>query len=189
MHAPLGVQFFSFSCSFGQKMQNNSTFGSWCTPLRKILDPPLVAIELFQVLLSYLPDYHNTVHFKVIHPSISLQYDEGCLLGGIKERVLTDDGNSLGKLDLTVSPGYWFECMQMSLCIGVVSFHIIQRQIYPQPLMPLVHNPLTHGRVWCTVFITIPWVGPPIVLKLYSIGNIQEIFFTDNYNLNYLTTT
>ena len=55
--------------------------------------------------------------------------------------------------------------------------------------MPLVHNPLTHGRVWCTVFITIPWVGPPSVLKLYSIGNIQDIFFTDNYNLNYLTTT
>ena len=40
---PLGVQILSFSCSFRQKkLKNNSTFGSWRTPLGKILDPPLV---------------------------------------------------------------------------------------------------------------------------------------------------
>ena len=39
------VHILSFSCSFQQKnMQNNSTFGSWCIPLRKILDPPLMLI-------------------------------------------------------------------------------------------------------------------------------------------------
>ena len=39
---PRGVQILSFSCSFRQKnLENNSTFGSWRTLLRKILDPPL----------------------------------------------------------------------------------------------------------------------------------------------------
>ena len=37
-----GVQILSFSCSSRQKkLKNNSTFGSWRTPLGKILDPPL----------------------------------------------------------------------------------------------------------------------------------------------------
>ena len=33
---------FHFHAVFGKKLKNNSTFGSWRTPLGKILDPPLL---------------------------------------------------------------------------------------------------------------------------------------------------
>ena len=39
---PWGSKFFHFHAVFGKKIENNSTFGSWRTPLGKILDPPLV---------------------------------------------------------------------------------------------------------------------------------------------------
>ena len=39
--APRGSKFFLFHAVFGEKMKNNSTFGSWRTPPGKILDPPL----------------------------------------------------------------------------------------------------------------------------------------------------
>ena len=38
---PGGSKFFHFHAVFGKKLKNNSTFGSWRTPLGKILDPPL----------------------------------------------------------------------------------------------------------------------------------------------------
>ena len=46
---PWGSKFFHFHALFGKKLKNNSTFGSWRTPLGKILDPPLVhtIIEIY----------------------------------------------------------------------------------------------------------------------------------------------
>ena len=38
---PLGPNSFIFMQFSGTKLKNNSTFGSWHTPLDKILDPPL----------------------------------------------------------------------------------------------------------------------------------------------------
>ena len=36
-----GSKFFHFHAVFGKNLKNNSNFGSWRTPLGKILDPPL----------------------------------------------------------------------------------------------------------------------------------------------------
>ena len=41
---PRGSKFFHFHAVFGKNLKNNSNFGSWRTPLGKILDPPLVLI-------------------------------------------------------------------------------------------------------------------------------------------------
>ena len=54
---PRGPNFFIFMQFQGKKLKNNSTFGSWRTPLGKILDPPLetlfsVTLTLFLVLQS-----------------------------------------------------------------------------------------------------------------------------------------
>ena len=38
---PRVSKLFHFHAVFGKKLKNNSTFGSWRTPLGKILDPPL----------------------------------------------------------------------------------------------------------------------------------------------------
>ena len=38
---PWGSKFFHFHAVFGKKLKNNSIFGSWRSPLGKILDPPL----------------------------------------------------------------------------------------------------------------------------------------------------
>ena len=47
MHAPLwGSKFFHFHAVFGKNLKNNSNFGSWHTPVGKILDPPLQAVLL-----------------------------------------------------------------------------------------------------------------------------------------------
>ena len=42
---PGGPNSFIFMQFLGQKLKNNSTFGSWRTPLGKILDPPLWSME------------------------------------------------------------------------------------------------------------------------------------------------
>ena len=39
---PGGSKFFHFHAVFGKNLKNNRNFGSWRTPLGKILDPPLV---------------------------------------------------------------------------------------------------------------------------------------------------
>ena len=39
--APRGSKFFPFHAVFSKNLKNNSNFGSWRTPLGKILDPPL----------------------------------------------------------------------------------------------------------------------------------------------------
>ena len=39
---PPGSKFFHFHAVFSKNLKNNSNFGSWRTPLGKILDPPLV---------------------------------------------------------------------------------------------------------------------------------------------------
>ena len=39
--APRGSKFFHFHAVFGKNLKNNSNFGSWRTPLGKIVDPPL----------------------------------------------------------------------------------------------------------------------------------------------------
>ena len=54
---PGGPNSFIFMQFSGKKLKNNSTFGSWRTPLGKILDPPLetlfsVTLTLFLVLQS-----------------------------------------------------------------------------------------------------------------------------------------
>ena len=38
---PRGSKFFHFHALFSKNLKNNSNFGSWRTPLGKILDPPL----------------------------------------------------------------------------------------------------------------------------------------------------
>ena len=38
---PRGSKFFHFHAVFSKNLKNNSNFGSWRTPLGKILDPPL----------------------------------------------------------------------------------------------------------------------------------------------------
>ena len=40
---PWGSKFFHFHAVFGKNLKNSSNFGSWRTPLGKILDPPLVS--------------------------------------------------------------------------------------------------------------------------------------------------
>ena len=42
---PRGSKFFHFHAVFGKNLKNNSNFGSWRTPLGKILDPPLITIN------------------------------------------------------------------------------------------------------------------------------------------------
>ena len=42
---PWGPNSFIFMQFSGKKLKNNSTFGSWRTPLGKILDPPLVSVS------------------------------------------------------------------------------------------------------------------------------------------------
>ena len=39
---PWGSKFFHFHAVFSKNSKNNSNFGSWRTPLGKILDPPLI---------------------------------------------------------------------------------------------------------------------------------------------------
>ena len=39
------TRFFHFHAVFGKNLKNNSTFGSWRTPLGKILDPPLNTVS------------------------------------------------------------------------------------------------------------------------------------------------
>ena len=51
---PLGSKFFHFHAVFSKNLKNNSNFGSWRTPLGKILDPPL------EMLLMV----HSTVKFR-----------------------------------------------------------------------------------------------------------------------------
>ena len=47
--APQGPNSFIFMQFSGTKLKNNSTFGSWRTPLGKILDPPLaLSDQIFQ---------------------------------------------------------------------------------------------------------------------------------------------
>ena len=55
---PPGSKFFHFHAVFGKKLKNNSTFGSWCTPLGKILDPPLLPLQCIWFL--YLKRTHRT---------------------------------------------------------------------------------------------------------------------------------
>ena len=43
--APPRSKFFHFHAVFGKILKNNSNFGSWRTPLGKILDPPLHSVE------------------------------------------------------------------------------------------------------------------------------------------------
>ena len=49
-----GSKFFHFHAVFSKKMKNNSNFGSWRTPLGKILDPPLhwYSIDDHELFLS-----------------------------------------------------------------------------------------------------------------------------------------
>ena len=42
--APPESKFFHFHAVFSKNLKNNSNFGSWRTPLGKILDPPLLAV-------------------------------------------------------------------------------------------------------------------------------------------------
>ena len=49
---PLGSKFFHFHAVFGKNLKNNSNFGSWPTPLGKILDPPLVPLACCPYLLA-----------------------------------------------------------------------------------------------------------------------------------------
>ena len=44
--APPGSKFFHFHAVFSKNLKNNSNFGSWRTPLGKILDPPLMSIRM-----------------------------------------------------------------------------------------------------------------------------------------------
>ena len=47
---PWGSKFFHFHAVFSKYLKNNSTFGSWRTPLGKILDPPLIYPTIEQEL-------------------------------------------------------------------------------------------------------------------------------------------
>ena len=49
-HAPRGSKFFHFHAVFSKNLKNNSNFGSWRTPLGKILDPPLM-VNIFMLRL------------------------------------------------------------------------------------------------------------------------------------------
>ena len=57
---PPGSKLFHFHAAFGKNLKNNSNFGSWCIPLRKILDPPLITInELHYIYNSRFKDSHS----------------------------------------------------------------------------------------------------------------------------------
>ena len=49
---PWGSKFFHFHAVFSPKLKNNSDFGSWRTPLGKILDPPLLQLVKTKALKS-----------------------------------------------------------------------------------------------------------------------------------------
>ena len=41
----------------------------------------------------------------------------------------------------------------------------------PPPPTPTLLIRATHGRVLCTVLVTIPWAGPPSLIEFHSIDN------------------
>ena len=45
---------FIFMQFLGTKLKNNSTFGSWRTPVGKILDPPLRTVQFENIRWSHL---------------------------------------------------------------------------------------------------------------------------------------
>ena len=51
---PWGSKFFHFHAVFGKNLKNNSNFGSWRTPLGKILDPPLILMTKSRFKLENL---------------------------------------------------------------------------------------------------------------------------------------
>ena len=56
---PWGSKFFYFHALFGKKLKNNGTFGSWRTPLGKILDPPLRTLRGMVKQFPY-PKYEDS---------------------------------------------------------------------------------------------------------------------------------
>ena len=56
---PLGSKFFHFHAVFGKNLKNNSNFGSWRTPLGKILDPPLLSFRPLPVRQSAVAYSHR----------------------------------------------------------------------------------------------------------------------------------
>ena len=73
--APRGSKFFHFHAVFGKNLKNNSNFGSWRTPLGKILDPPLDRdkiikrhLKIFQQLFSLCCRQMSANKIKQIRP-------------------------------------------------------------------------------------------------------------------------
>ena len=56
---PWGSKFFHFPAVFGKNLKNNSNFGSWRTPLGKILDPPLDRSTCETLLHNVICDFTN----------------------------------------------------------------------------------------------------------------------------------
>ena len=62
--SPGGPNSFIFMQFSAQNMQNNSTFGSWRTPLRKILDPPLYS-HIVYIIKTTNSSYFHIVYIKI----------------------------------------------------------------------------------------------------------------------------
>ena len=71
---PLGVQIFHFHAVFSKNLKNSSNFGSWHTPLRKILDPPLSNNNNNKKTTTTNNQYNNKERNKIIQVSFDIKY-------------------------------------------------------------------------------------------------------------------
>ena len=76
MHAPWGSKFFHFHAIYGKNLKNNSNFGSWRTPLVKILDPPLVwnITNAYMWLCTHMPSTRILTQLMSLPGNICLQH-------------------------------------------------------------------------------------------------------------------
>ena len=69
---PRGSKFFHFHAVFGKNVKNNSNFGSWRSPLEKILDPPLL-IKVAPVFYWFLFWWKTRMHSSRMRTAHSLR--------------------------------------------------------------------------------------------------------------------